>query len=79
MSLVYVQTQQGRYPIQVSRNILGQIGTAIPIDASKIILISNQQVYDLYGEQVKKSLQIHTKEILTYFLPDGEIYKNLSA
>ncbi len=79
MSLVYVQTQQGRYPIQVSRNILGQIGTAIPIDASKIILISNQQVYNLYGEQVKKSLQIHTKEILTYFLPDGEIYKNLSA
>lgn len=79
MSIVNVNTTGGAYAIHIAPNILQQLATSIPENASSIVLISNTTVMPLYGDIVKKSLAVTAKPLHVLELPDGEIFKNLET
>ena len=79
MSIVRVNVPGGSYPIQIERNILQQLATSIPPDASAIVLLSNPTVRALHGDAALKALKVTGKEIYSFDIPDGEQYKNLDT
>ncbi|CAM5199258.1 3-dehydroquinate synthase [Oligella ureolytica] len=79
MSIVRVNVPGGSYPIQIGKNILQQLGTSIPPDASAIVVLSNPTVRALHGETALKALKVTGKQIYNFDIPDGEQYKNLDT
>lgn len=79
MSIVNVNVPGGSYPIQIGANLLQQLGTSIPADASAIILLSNPTVMKLYGASALKALGVSGKPIHCYEIPDGEEFKSLET
>lgn len=79
MSIVNVKTEGGSYVIHIASNVLKQLATSIPEDASSIVIISNNTVMPLYGEVVKQSLSVTAKPIHILELPDGEAFKTLET
>ena len=79
MSIVRVNVPGGSYPIQIGSNIIQQLGTSIPPDASAIILLSNPTVRALHGDAALKALKVTGKDIYSFDIPDGEQYKNLDT
>ncbi|XVN75300.1 3-dehydroquinate synthase [Oligella sp. MSHR50489EDL] len=79
MSIVRVNVPGGSYPIEIAPNLMKQLATSIPPDASAIVLLSNPTVRKLYGETALKALKASGKEIYCFDIPDGEQYKNLDT
>ena len=79
MSIVRVNVPGGSYPIQIGKNILQQLGTSIPPEASAIVVLSNPTVRALHGETALKALKVTGKQIYNVDIPDGEQYKNLDT
>lgn len=79
MSIVRVNVPGGSYPIQIGKNILQQLGTSIPPDASAIVVLSNPTVRALHGDAALKALKVTAKPIYSFDIPDGEQYKNLDT
>lgn len=79
MSIVRVNVPNGSYPIQIGTNILKQLGTSIPPDASAIVLLSNPTVRAIHGNAALKALKVSGKQIYNLDIPDGEQYKNLDT
>lgn len=79
MSIVRVNAPGGCYPIQIAPNIMQQLATSIPPDASAIVLLSNPTVRKFYGDIALKALRATGKEIYCFDIPDGEQYKNLDT
>lgn len=79
MSIVRVNVPGGCYPIQIAPNIMQQLATSIPPDASAVVLLSNPTVRKLYGDVALKALKVTGKEIYCFDIPDGEQYKNLDT
>ncbi len=50
MSIVNVNVAGGSYPIHIAPNILQQLATSVPENASSIVLITNSTVMPLYGD-----------------------------
>lgn len=69
----------GCYPIQIAPNIMQQLATSIPPDASAVILLSNPTVRKLYGDVALKALRVTGKAVYCFDIPDGEQYKNLDT
>lgn len=76
MSIVHVKTDNSDYRIHIAPNLMQQLATSIPEDASALVLISNPKVLGLYGEVVKRSLAATEKTLHICDIPDGEAYKN---
>ncbi len=79
MSIVHVKVEGGSYAIHIAPNVLQQLATSIPEDASSIVVISNATVMPLYGQMVKTSLSVTAKPIYVLELPDGEAFKTLET
>ncbi len=84
MSTVKVEIPQAKsfcYPIFIGNNILNQAGILIKnhTKASKLLVVSNNTVYALYGKKVRESLINEGFETEFLLLEDGEQYKNINS
>lgn len=78
---VWVELAENKYPIWVGTGLLDQAGElirSIAADVEKILLVTNDLVYGLYGEQVTQSLERAGFCVHTAVLPDGEGTKSLT-
>ena len=68
------------YPIYIGQKILKQSGELIKknINSQKLLLVSNDTVYPIYGKLVCDSLTRNGFEVKTVVIPDGEDYKNIN-
>lgn len=77
MQTVRVELGERSYDIVIDSRILSNIGERIKrFDFSKVAVISNPTVFNLYGEVVVNSLKNVGFEPLHVIIPDGEEYKN---
>lgn len=68
------------YQILIGRDILPQTGLLfreIVHKASKVMLVSDDNVFPLYGERVSSSLRKSGLDVFSFILPHGERSKNL--
>lgn len=79
MITLNVSTGSGSYPINIDADLLDRVHESVPDDASALVLISNNTVWHLYGEQVLESLQRTGKPVHHFSMPDGESHKNLDT
>ena len=84
MRTVKVEIPQAKslfYPIFIGNNILNQAGDYIKdhTKAHKLLMVSNDTVYSLYGEKIKESLINAGFETEILLLEDGEQYKNINS
>ena len=71
---------------QTARRSEINIGSGIRRDLGKLLLqkgrvgiISNPRVFDLYGQDVKRSLKTAGFKSLEWLMPEGERYKSFSV
>jgi len=69
------------YPIIVGENLLQQAGALIKkhSKAEKLLVVTNDKVFRLFGEKIKTSLTEENLEIEFVLLEDGEKYKNINS
>lgn len=79
MKKIHINTSD-EYDVIISKNILDKTGELAKtvIKPCKIAVISDDRVYPLYGERVKKSLEDAGFETQAYIFPNGEKSKNMS-
>ncbi len=75
------QNQAGSYPIFIGQGLLENAGTYIKqyTKAKKLLVVSNNTINSLYGEEVKKSLEQAGYEVYFLLLEEGEQYKNADS
>ena len=71
-----IKTPQRDYCAIVERGILGRIAHYIPKKSGKIFVVTNEDVWRYYGDQVTRSLSDIAHEVLC--LPGGEERKRLA-
>lgn len=69
------------YNIYIGENTLSKIGVYLKelVVGTRILLITNPTVNQLYGQLVEKSLQDAGFTIVTGLVPDGEEYKSMNS
>ncbi|MFQ6066039.1 MAG: 3-dehydroquinate synthase [bacterium] len=80
MEIVTVNLSQRSYPVYIGQDFLGRVGR-VATDfhlGPKVLLVSDDQVYEFYGEKVRTSLQEAGFCTSLARVPPGEIYKSLS-
>lgn len=78
MKNVHVNLGDRSYPIYVGEGLLSQSDLIEPfLGSGKAVVISNETIAPLYGEQVKELLGDHYAEEI--ILPDGEEHKHLDT
>jgi len=75
-TVVTVNTTQGQYPIHIGAGRLAHLGDSVPADCSRIALISNPKVFELYGAQAEAALSQSGKAVQRILIPDGEAHKD---
>ena len=81
MNEIKVKTLSREYKILMQRNILDEIKLSVqPVfkDLTNIFVITNEKVFSLYGEKLKKSLENDFKSKFL-ILKDGEKYKSINT
>ena len=72
-----------KYQIKVGHNLLEDAGLwakeSLSNNAKKIVLISNEIVFDLYGKEVKQSFETVGFEIFVWLMNDGEEFKDFRS
>ncbi len=80
MQNVSVKLSSHSYNINIGHNLLQTCGTwaknCLDEKTDKIIIVSNQKVFGLYGEKVRKSLENEGFQVSVHLIGDGEKYKN---
>ena len=76
MKEVIVSTAGGQYPITIGAGRLANLAQRVPADATAVVVVSNPTVDQLFGAQVRASLEQLGKPLSTVLLPDGEQYKD---
>ncbi len=81
MEKVRVDLGARSYDILIGNQILSTVGEQLEkLDiGSKILIISNDLVYGLYGEEVRRSLVTSGFKVEVAKIPDGEQYKSLET
>ncbi len=76
-----VTHQTGAYEIRVGQDLLGSVAEMLTtIGATGPVgIVSNATVNDLYGAEVRKSLNAAGFVTRTILIPDGEAYKTLAS
>jgi 3-dehydroquinate synthase len=69
------------YEITIGVRLLDECGkwarACLPGKTSKIAIVSNKKVFNLYGGKVRKSLEKAGFKTAVWLMPDGEKYKNV--
>lgn len=76
MPVFAVETPQRTYHALVERGLLDRVHEFIPASAGKLFLVTTQDVWKLYGNQVSQSLRQRDHHVL--FFPGGEGRKRMS-
>ena len=80
MQKITVNGQNG-YEILIDKGIVSSCGKHIRgiTSALRALVISDSNVFPLYGEMVKKSLEENGFEVFSHIFPAGEISKNMDT
>ena len=74
---ISLKQEARRSEINISGGIRRKLGQLIPLKAlSRVAIISNQRVFDLYGREVVRSLKAAGFKPLEWLMPEGERYKS---
>jgi len=67
------------YEIVIGSGVLKDLGVLLRSlgQASRIMLVTNPTVNDLYGEQLRAGLGVDDKHLILGMIPDGEEYKTM--
>ena len=76
MPTFLVKTPHCTYPNVVERGISRRILEFIPAKAGKLFLVTNEEIWQHYGEGIHSQFGDHNLTVL--FLPSGEVNKRLS-
>ena len=70
-----------KYDILIEKGLLSQAGALIKdvLNAKKIVLISDTNVYPIYGDDIKISLESEGYEVFTHIFKAGELSKNTAS
>lgn len=81
MPNITVNLPQNSYQIAIAPDLLKQLGSQIQQLnlGNKILLISNPEIFDRYGNICIQSLTAAGFEVSTHLIPAGEPYKNLQS
>ncbi len=83
MVRVRIPARAQKYEIKVAAGLLGKLGgevrAALGTQAQTVAFISNQTVFDLYGEVATKSLRSHGFGVKHLLIPDGERHKSFAS
>lgn len=74
---IYVKTKEKGYPILIGDHLHSQETSYPKGEKRKILILSDNNVYPLYGERVKKKLQAMSWEVYTHRILPGEASKSL--
>lgn len=79
MREMLIQTQSGSYPVVIEENLLRSAGLCLKkiIKASKLFIITDENVHRLYAGVMEKSLQEAGFAYSFHILPAGEASKNM--
>ena len=72
-----VRTQQRDYSAIIERGCLARVAEFLPPDATSIFVVTEEQIWELYGARVADALRGRGQHVL--FFPGGEVNKRLSA
>lgn len=71
------------YEIEIGADALRRLGDiarrALPVHARRIVVVSNQRVFDLYGASVVRPLRAAGFNVSHWLMGDGERHKNLNT
>ncbi len=80
---VELQNNPHAYDVRIGHGLLEKSGEwarkCLSRPPKKIALVSNQRVFSLYGDAVKKSLAEESFEVHIFLMKDGERYKNFRS
>lgn len=72
-----------QYNVLIGRDTLDQLGQqvrrSLDLHARRVVVISNQRVFDLYGASVVESLRASKFSVTPWLMGDGERYKSLGT
>lgn len=70
-----------KYDILIDRGLLEKTGELVKsvLNSKKIMLISDTNVFDIYGDAVKLSLEEQGYQVFTYIFPAGEASKKTAV
>lgn len=80
MEQIHIEASQS-YDVLIGKGLLESCGTKIRsvTDAQTVMLVSDDRVYPLYGDKVRKTLENAGLHVLKFVFPHGEQSKNLST
>ena len=80
MRTIKIRAGKG-YEVQIGAGLLAQAGekSLAVSKAKKVLLVSDDIVYPLYGEKVVKSFTDVGAEVIPFVFPHGEASKNLET
>ncbi|MGV2828376.1 3-dehydroquinate synthase [Myxosarcina sp. GI1(2024)] len=81
MSTITINLPQSSYNINIASGSLSQLGNQMKElrVGTKVLVVSNPEVFDYYGQICLKSLQSAGFETAVHLIPAGERYKNLQS
>lgn len=78
MNRIYVETSKP-YEVLIGKGLLQELPHLLDTDAKKLALVSDSNVWPLYGKAVEESLKNAGFHVLSYVFPAGEESKNGST
>jgi 3-dehydroquinate synthase len=80
-SIIPVKLPQNSYDVIISPGYIANLGKAIqPLNlGQKVLLVSNPEIFKLYGETAIDSLKAAGYTVATHLIPAGEQYKTLDS
>ncbi|WP_036483303.1 3-dehydroquinate synthase [Myxosarcina sp. GI1] len=81
MPTITVSLPQTSYQIDIASGSLNQLGKQMQKlgVGKKVLVVSNPEIFDYYGDTCINSLQNNGFETFTHLIPAGEQYKNLRS
>lgn len=81
MQTVTVNLGERSYPIELGEGLLSRVGEFMRAEGigGRVGIVSNPPVADLYGDQVRKSLEAAGYDTTTVLIPEGEAHKNTAS
>ena len=81
MSILTVNVPQNSYKIAIASGNLSQLGSQMQQlnIGKKVLLISNPEIFNYYGNICAKSLEAAGFEVCKHLIPAGETYKHLQS
>jgi 3-dehydroquinate synthase len=81
MHSIFVPLPHNPYEIIIANDSLDRLGEKMQElkIGKKILVVSNPEIFELYGDTVVKSLQQVGFEVFSHPIPAGEDYKNLAS